>query len=99
LTAQHGEIRDCLGLGKTWYVFELGSGSRPGGVDEFSCPGPGCTPSNAVFQESRWRYLPPPFSGGVTLLGWGMHEAMIVENAGHELLFHPRSGAFTPNSG
>jgi hypothetical protein len=96
LIAEHGEIRDCLGLGGTWFVFELGAGGRPGGVDEFSCQRPGYAPSDVVFQASQWRCVAPPFAGGVTLLGWGRHNAMIVDNEGHELLFHPRRGSFTP---
>jgi hypothetical protein len=79
----------------TWFVFELGSEGAPGGVDEFHCAKAGCSPSDAVFLASRWRYVAPPFPGGVTLLGGGRADAWIVDNEGHELVFHPHSGAFT----
>ena len=98
LTAEHGEIRDCLGVGSTWFVFQLGSTEQPGGVEEFPCATGQCAPSDMTFQESRWRYVAPPFSGGVTLLGWGKGQSMIVDDEGHELLFWPGTGLFTSES-
>jgi hypothetical protein len=47
-----------------------------------------------MFQASQWRYVAPPFKGGVTQLGFGKRATMIVDNEGHELLFHPRSERF-----
>lgn len=98
LSSAHGEIRDCFGLGRMWIVLELGASGRPGGIDLYRCRTAGCAPSATEFQASKWNHVAPPFSGGVTLLGTGKNHTMIVDNAGHELLFHPRSGRFSSAS-
>ncbi|MGC4111743.1 MAG: hypothetical protein QM747_15265 [Nocardioides sp.] len=48
-----------------------------------------------AFQTSRWTYLKPPFAGGVTLLDAEVRATWSVENAGHEVLFHPVIGTFS----
>jgi hypothetical protein len=95
LRAAHGPIKNCLGLDRTWFVFQLGGQGRDGGVEEFRCPTARCAPSKLSFQLSRWRYLRPPLPGGVTLLDAESPRSWSVDVAGHELLFHPATGTFT----
>lgn len=98
LTSEHGEIKSCIGVGRVWLVFELGGPRPPGGIDEFRCLTPGCTPSSTTFQARQWTYVAPPVKGGVTLLGPAGHDRWIVDNAGDELRFDPRSETFSSDS-
>jgi hypothetical protein len=92
LTSAHGEIRDCFRDGNTWFVFELGNRTEPGGIDEFTCRTVGCAPSATWFQPSRWKHIASPYGEGMTLLRIQHDGTMIVDSAGHEVLFHPASG-------
>jgi hypothetical protein len=98
LTRAHGPIKNCVGFERTWYVFQQGATGVDGGVEEFHCPTVGCAPSRVTFQASRWTYVAPPFQGGLTLLDVEVAASWSVDDAGHELIFHPATGTFTSES-
>lgn len=107
LAAAYGEVRSCVGVGSTWLVFELGTGTTSGGVDEYACPSPGCVPTTdgigsasqgSAASTGQWQHYDPPYPGEITLLEVLPDGSVIIDDAGHQLDFDPATGTFAGGS-
>lgn len=95
LTSKHGQIRNCFELNGVWYVLELGGAGKSGGIDKFACRTPGCSPSSNEFQSSKWHHVTPPYPGGITLLQFNDDGTFIIDDGGHQLIYHPMTNSFS----
>src|SRR5437870_7559662 len=101
VTQRYGEIRNCGLFGNSWVITTLGRVNTDGVIGVYRCDSAdtSCLDGRNDHPLSGWTFYSPPYPGGVTLLGGGDSNKLIIDNAGHQLTHDPATGAFGESSG
>lgn len=91
IVARYGEIRGCEVFGNQIVINTLGSSQKalPGVIAILQCAeqDASCRDGRTAHQAVGWKFFPPPFKGGVTILEQSSPDTLIVDNAGHQICF------------
>src|SRR5438128_2744091 len=100
VTRRYGEIRNCGLFRDSWVITTLGGVDSDGVIGVYRCDSSdtSCLDGRNDHPVSGWIFYPPPFPGGITLLGGGDGNKLTVDNAGHQLTFEISTGAFGESS-
>src|SRR2546428_10569824 len=100
VTQRYGEIRNCGLFGDSWVINTLGRADHDGTIGVYRCDSAdvSCLDGRKDHPLSGWTFYSPPYPGGVTLLGGGDSNKLIIDNAGHQLTFEIATGAFGESS-
>jgi hypothetical protein len=96
IAAKHGPIRNCMRFGGTWVIATSGGRSVPGAIGVLSCDArTACLDgwNNPGIGRMRW-LKPAGLSGGSTVLGVDGRN-LIIDYAGHQLMFNLVSDQFS----
>lgn len=100
IAAAHGPVRACMKVGTDWVIATVNTPSPPGAIGVRRCgTNPTCLDGRNDPGPNAFTWYTPPGlpSSAITILGRsGSH--LIVDAAGHQLLFDPATGSFTPDN-
>jgi hypothetical protein len=97
ITAQYGEIRNCLLVDKTWVLTTLGRVGSAGVVATLPCADATCLDPRIDHPLSAWNISVAPNPGGATVLRSDpTNGRVLVSNGGREFFFDLRSLIFSP---
>jgi len=96
LVERYGEIRNCGLFFTSWVITTLGNAGNSGVIGVYRCDGSdaSCLDGHKDHPLSSWTFYSSPFPGGITLLGGGDSNKLIVSDGGHQLTFEIATGAF-----
>jgi hypothetical protein len=97
IARRYGEIRNCTPADSersAWVIATLGTASARGVVAVYRCASAACRDGRQDHPVAGWRFYPPPYAGGVTLLGEQARDMLIVDNGGHEIVFDVATGRY-----
>lgn len=90
LRSSMGPLRNCLLVGTTWVITISGAAGKIGIIATDECqPNDGaCLNGQSNHPLAGWKFLLPPYPGGVTLLLVDKtHNRVVVNVAGHQIAF------------
>lgn len=98
IRARYGGIRNCLLEGRTWVIATLGGHGTQPIIALYPCSSAdaACMDGRQPHPLAGWRFVRPPYPGGVTVLGRPSAHALIVDVGGHQLTFDVITHRFSP---
>ena len=98
IARRYGELRNCAPADaerSAWVITTLGRDRARGVIAVYRCTSAACRDGRTDHPINGWRIFPPPYAGGVTLLGQPGPTTLLVGNGGHEIVFDVQSGRYS----
>ena len=97
IARRYGELRNCTPADaerSAWVITTLGTNKARGVMAIYRCASAACRDGRNDHPIGGWRIYPPPYPGGVTLLGQQAKGILIIDNGGHQIRFDVVTGRY-----